>query len=424
MTKSIQNKTLALFLTFFFYLTHVSFKASPISKSSEINPIQNEIKSITENTPANGINILAFDLFKSLSKQNENLFFSPFCIVSSFAMLYPGSIGETKNEIQRFFHFSQSASDNSMLFNKLNNEILAKPNSSSEVNVANALWIQKNFKIKEHFLTLTKNYFNSELYQQDFVKTPKESCDAINRWASEKTNRKITSIIKTSDLDEFTRLILTNSIYFEGKWENEFDKSRTKDTIFHNSDKTESTVRMMHQTSSFNYFEDSLFQALEIPYEDDYSMIVLLPKSTPADFDKVDFNHQTYQKSISSMTYEDVVLSMPKFDLQNEIQLSDVLQANGLKTSFTAAANFNEITDNNLYIKKCYQSAYISVNEEKTQAAAVGVTCVSVMSAISENPSPPKVFNMNHPFVFLILSKKTQTILFCGIVNDLKNESN
>jgi serpin B len=323
-------------------------------------------------------------------------------------------MGETKNEIQRFFHFSQSASDNSMLFNKLNREILAKPNSSSEVNVANALWIQKNFKIKQPFIDQTKTCFNSELFQQDFVKTPKESCDAINRWASEKTNHKITSVIKPSDLNEFPRLILTNSIYFEGKWEDEFDKSRTKDTIFYNSDKTESTVRMMHQASSFNYFEDTLFQTLEIPYEDDYSMIVLLPKSAPADFDKVDFNHQTYQKSISSMTHEDVVLSMPKFDLENEIQLSDVLQANGLKTSFTADANFNEIADANLYIKKCYQSCYISVNEEKTEAAAVGAICVVAMSAISENPPPPKVFNMNHPFVFLIVSRETQTILFLG----------
>lgn len=403
--RPIHYDFLILFIAFLFFSTTSSLKASSITKNSEIN----------ENSPTKGVNILAFDLLKNLNQPNKNLFFSPFCTASSFAMLYPGSMGETKNEIQQLFHFNQSTSDNSMLFNKLNREILAKPNSSSEVNVANALWIQKNFKIKQPFTDQAKTYFNSELYQQDFVNTPKESCDAINRWASEKTNHKITSIIEPSDLDEFTRLILTNSIYFGGKWRHEFDKNRTKDTVFYNSDKTESTVRMMHQTETFNYFEDSLFQALEIPYEDDYSMIVLLPKSAPADFDKVDFNLQTYQKSISSMSREDVVLSMPKFDLQNEIQLSDVLQANGLKTSFTTYANFTEIADTNLYIKKCYQSCYISVNEEKTEAAAFGAVCVSQnTSGFIENPPPPKVFNMNHPFVFLIVSQETQTILFLG----------
>lgn len=366
--------------------------------------------SSTKDSLVDGLNKISFVLLNSLGHSQKNLFFSPLCVASNFAMLYPGSVGETKNEIQRFFHFRQSVDENSHLFNKLNNEILAKSNGSSEVNVANALWIQKDFKIKKPYVEQTKTYFNSELYLQDFVNSPEKSCEAMNRWVSAKTKNKINNLISDNELNKLTRFVLTNAIYFEGKWRSEFDKNHTKDTIFYNSDNTQSTIEMMHKTDSFNYFEDSLFQAIEIPYEDDYSMIVFLPKSDSARFE---YTFQNYQKAMSSMNYLEVILSLPKFSLNNEIQFSDVLKSNGIRKAFSDQADFSVIADK-LSIGNCYQSSYVTVNEEKTVATATGVVCIASMAGFIENPDPPKIFNANHPFTFAIVSKMTKAILFLG----------
>ena len=176
---------------------------------------------------------------------------------------------------------------------------------------------------------------------------------------------------------------------------------------------------MMNKSTEFKYGEDSLLQILEIPYVGDYSMMVFLPKPSPNGFHDVDFNYQNYLKWTSSMTPSEVILSMPKFKLENRLQFSDVLSANGLSVAFTQNANFKGIFNFDSYINKCYQYSYISVDEEKTEAAATGVMAASQMSAYSE--SPPKVFNMDHPFVFMIFSKMSNTILFLGKVNIIKS---
>jgi len=391
------------------------------SKTSSRFSIKDVILTASDSITLNGANAMAFSLFKSLSKPNENLFFSSYSVASSFALIYPGSKGETKDEIQRFFQFNTDPEANSKLFCTLNNVISQLPDKAGEVNVANALWVQDGYKIEPLFEQQSKKYFNSELYSQDFINKPGRSCNAINEWVYEKTNHKIANIISESDITNLTCLILTNSIYFNRKWYDEFDKTATQNAVFYNSDKTESTVKMMNKSTEFKYGEDSLLQILEIPYVGDYSMLVLLPKSGQNGFHDVDFNYQNYLKWTSLMTPLEVILSMPKFKLEDRLQFSDVLSANGLSTAFTKRANFRGIFNFDSYIDKFYQYSYISVDEEKTEAAATGVMVASQLSAYSE--SPPKVFNMNHPFVFLIVCHRFENILFLGKINKLENEN-
>lgn len=344
-------------------------KTSWNSKTSNQNSIKDAILTASDSITLNGANAMAFGLFKSLSKPNENLFFSPYCVASSFALIYPGSKGETKDEIQRFFQFNTDPEENSKLFCTLNNAISQLPDKAGEVNVANALWVQDGYKIEPLFEQQSKKYFNSELYAQDFINKPGKSCNAINEWVYEKTNHKIDNIINEGDITDLTRLILTNSIYFNRKWYDEFDKDATQNAVFYNSDKTESTVKMMYKSSKFNYGEDALLQILEIPYVGDYSMLVLLPKSSQNGFQNIDINYQNYLKWTSSMTPLEVILSMPKFTLENRLQFSDVLITNGLSTTFTPKANFKGVFNFDSYIDRCYQYSFISVDEEKNRGS-------------------------------------------------------
>lgn len=415
----MKNNNLLYYSFLFIIQTTVACNTCMNSNDNFSNSDKNAIVSVSDSMVTNGINLMAFNLFKHLNYSDENLFFSPYCVASSFALIYPGSKGETKDEIQRFFQFNTDPEENSKVFYTLNNAITQLPDKAGEVNVANALWIQDGYKIEPLFEQQSEKYFNSELYSLDFTDKPEKSCNAINEWVYEKTNHKIDNIITESDITDLTRLVLTNSIYFNRKWKDEFDKNATQDAVFYNSDQTQSTVKMMNKSTEFKYGEDSLLQILEIPYVGDYSMMVFLPKPSTNGFHDVDFNYQNYLKWTSSMTPSEVILSMPKFKLENRLQFSDVLKTNGLSAAFTPKANFKGIFNFDSYIDKCYQYSYIAVDEEKTEAVAVGLEITTVTSAINENP--PVIFNIDHPFVFFILSKKNNTILFLGKVNIIKS---
>jgi len=419
MKNSIRSNLLISVVLVYFISCKYDTNSSGCSNKLSQNSLKDVILTASDSITLNGSNAMAFSLFKSLSKPNENLFFSSYSVASSFALIYPGSKGETKDEIQRFFQFNTDPEVNSKLFCTLNNVISQLPDKAGEVNVANALWVQDGYKIEPLFEQQSEKYFNSELYSLDFTNKPGISCNAINDWVDKKTNHKINNIISESDITDLTRLILTNSIYFNRKWNDEFDKALTEDAVFYNSDKTESTVKMMNKSTEFNYGEDSLLQALEIPYIGDYSMIILLPKSSQNGFQDIDINYQNYLKWTSSMKPLEVILSMPKFKIEKKLELLDVLKANGLITAFTPKANFKGIFNFDSYINKCYQYSYISVDEEKTEAAAVGVISDTQMSAIMDNS--PKIFNMDHPFTFLILSKLNNSILFLGKINIINN---
>jgi len=62
----------------------------------------------------------------------------------------------------------------------------------------------------------------------------------------------------------------------------------------------------------------------------------------------------------------------------------------------------------------------LKVDEEGTEAAAATAIVIAGTTSV---PLPPKVFNANHPFAFIIKENKTGEILFIGkIVNPQSSE--
>jgi len=70
----------------------------------------------------------------------------------------------------------------------------------------------------------------------------------------------------------------------------------------------------------------------------------------------------------------------------------------------------------NVYISKAIHKAYIQVNEEGTEAAAV----TAIGFGYTSFPAPPPVFKLDHPFLYTIVEKQTGAVLFLGTVNDPK----
>jgi serpin B len=208
-------------------------------------------------------------------------------------------------------------------------------------------------------------------------------------------------------------MFLINAIYFKGTWTYEFDEENTTDDIFYLPDGSEKECKMMSDKCDHNYFENEQFQAIDLPYGDaGFSMTILLPKpKVNIDSLIVQMNNETWNSWLGSFSEQEVNLYLPKFNLEYEISLNDVLSALGMSIAFDPGrADFTKINSaGNLYISNVKHKTFVKVNEEGTEAAAVTSVEISLTSIGNDI-----TMRINRPFVFAIRENHSGTILFIG----------
>lgn len=366
------------------------------------------------NILVSGNNTFALELYKRLSTEKGNLFYSPYSISSALAMTYAGAKGETAKQMAKVLRFTLPQERLHNAFSGLSN-LLQSNTKEYQLSIANALWGQKDYKFLKEFIELTNKYYEAGFKEVDYVDTKarEETRQMINKWVEDKTSGKIKDIIKPDDIDALTRLILTNAIYFKGKWELQFDPKNTKSMPFYASDSVKIDTPMMHQKARFNYGEDEEVQVLEMPYAGrDLSMVVILPKSNIS-LSKIEKTLSTRKlKSwLSSLSEREVEVYIPKFKIEKRYILNEVLKKLGMVDAFDMMkADFSGMTPKpDLYITSVIHQSFVEVNEEGTEAAAATAVIMGTKAVII-----PTVFKADRPFIFLIKDNRSGSILFIG----------
>jgi len=278
---------------------------------------------------------------------------------------------------------------------------------------------QAGLEIIQEFLdTLAVNY-GAGMRTVDFVNAAEAARQAINDWVSEETAGRIKDLIPPGAIDDLTRLVLTNAIYFKASWLEPFDPKDTADGAFHLLDGSEVTVPMMHKAAlRTRYGETGGVQAVEIPYyPGNVSFLLMLPPQGEFEGFEASLDAEAIDEILSEMSDADVDLRMPRFEFESDVDLKDQLKALGMEKAFDFdQADFTGIAVKgvqNLYISDALHKALISVNEQGTEAAAATAVIVG-----DESAYPLAEVNADRPFVFLIRANATGTVLFMGRVVD------
>ncbi|KAI4466282.1 serine protease inhibitor serpin [Holotrichia oblita] len=228
--------------------------------------------------------------------------------------------------------------------------------------------------------------------------------------------------VAPGSIDQTTNLALVNAGYFKGSWKYEFKESETKEEVFHVSPEKRVLVKMMHMEAMLNHdvSEELGAYVLELPYKGEkISMYILLPpfmkqdgiaktlaKLTPSTFQKVMQNlTNDYGKTVN--------LQLPKFSLENTIEMTPILESLGVGNLFTSEADFSFLSDSHLTLGAGVHKAKIVVNEKGSEAAAA-----SALIGVRTMDDETVTYRCNHPFMFLLYSKETSTIAFIGIVRN------
>jgi serpin B len=395
------------------------------------------------NSLVEGNTAFALDLYAHLNDTPGNLFISPYSISSCLAMTYAGARGDTKAQMGRVLHFNQGDVRLHSSFGELQKQLTdaEKPNGI-QLAIANALWTQKGEPFLPAFLQTAADDYQADIKQADFTTDADAVRQEINGWVAQKTMDKIQDILPPHSVDDRTRLVLANAIYFKGAWENPFATSHTSTQPFHLSKESQVDVRLMDQVEIFKYTENQDFQALELRYRGPdellpngrylslpnrghVSMLILLPRQIEGigQLEK-QLSPGFLDRLLAQMTEQRVRIELPRFKSQSHFKLNDMLVKMGMTDAFIGRkADFSGINgikrgnDESLYISDVLHQAWVEVTEEGTEAAAATVVHIKAGAAPAPAPSPP-VFRADHPFIFLIRDVRSGSLLFIGRMAD------
>uniref|UniRef100_A0A286XIN0 Leukocyte elastase inhibitor n=1 Tax=Cavia porcellus TaxID=10141 RepID=A0A286XIN0_CAVPO len=364
---------------------------------------------------ANGA--FAIQLLKLLGQDNpeHNVFCSPVSISSALAMVLLGAKGSTAAQMVQALGLS-SVEDPHGGFQTLLTQVL-KLGAPYSLSIANRLFGEESCEFVPSFQESCLRFYKAKMEPLSFAKAPERSRKHINTWVSRKTEGKIPEVLAKNSIDEESRLVLINAVYFKGKWDEPFDKSYTRKMPFKINQKEQRPVQMMFQEGKFPRAKVSEVRAqvLELPYVgQELSMVLVLPDEG-VDLSTVE-KSLTFEKlqtwtSPEQMERTKLEVFLPRFKLQEDYDMGTVLQALGMEDAFQEGkANLSGmVVDSELCLSKVVHSSVVEVNEEGTEAAAAtAIKCVFFCAV-----ELPK-FCADHPFLFFIRHNATHSLLFCG----------
>jgi serpin B len=354
--------------------------------------------SVAEGQLIEADNSFAFKLFREINVQegDKNIFISPVSVAMALGMTYNGAAGSTQEAMQEVLELQGmnlqgvNESYRSLI------DLLQNLDPQVEFALANSIWYR-------HTLTFEQADFGAPSASQ-----------TINGWVNDKTNGRISKIVPET-IPAAVVMYLINAIYFKADWTHQFDKSRTSGAPFRLIDGSEVTVDMMEHEGQIpvRYLWNQDLMTVELSYGGDaYVMTVLLPFE-PSGITALleSLTQENWSAWLDQLGPGELYVQLPKFTLEYELEMKDALAALGMGVAFSGAADFtNMYAPGGIWIDQVKHKAFVKVDEEGTEAAAV-TSVVMVDSA-------PMAFVVDRPFVFVLREKLSGTILFMGKIVD------
>jgi serpin B len=361
-------------------------------------------------------NRFAFKLFRQVATQEPteaNVLISPLSVGMALGMAYNGAAGSTRDAMQATLELQgMSLQEMNEAYQSLI-VLLRDLDPAVEFILANSVWHRQEIPVVAAFLENMRSYFDADVTAMDFAAPG--AADVVNGWVRDHTGGRIDEIV-TPPIDPLTIMFLINAIYFKGTWTTEFDPDNTHDAAFYRIDGSTSTVRMMARDQTpVRAFMGSDFTVAELPYGGGaWAMTIVYPHD-PAAITTLasDLTEDQWNAWIAVLDSSSMSVSMPKYTVEYEIELSNVLSALGMEIAFQPyEADFsNLVAAEDAHIDAVKHKTFMAVDEKGTEAAAVTSVEIGVTSM------PPSI-RVDRPFILAIRERLSGSLLFLGRIVD------
>lgn len=356
---------------------------------------------------------------------DKNVVYSPLSASIALSMTYAGARAATATEFAKLLHAGVPAETYHAGVNRLARELASRAQDGKdpagnprkiELNVADAVYLDKQLNVRSDFLDELARNYDSGVHREDFRHAFEDARMHINDWVAGETHDKIQNLLPQGALNDMTRLVLVNALYFYGSWLNTFNPMATSPADFHTLANQTVSVPTMVRQGDLRYSKAADYAAVQLPYVGGHlSMLVVVPNDGKFESVRKAVTADWLKSVVDAGAQKTVRLALPKFKMTvGAFSLTESLEAMGLETAFTDKADFTGISsDEPLQISSVVQKAFISVDENGTEAAAATAVTVSTTSA----PIEIVELNVDRPFLFFIRDDNA-AVLFSGQVVD------
>ena len=349
-----------------------------------------------------------------------NVMISPASIMMALDMVAAGAKEDSLRQLTDLFAVGQGPLSQqayaASLMDKINNS------KDVDFSCANAVWnnsLLLGDMVNTEYVDYIRETFLAEYTVTDFND---KTCDEINGWIYDHTDKKIKNMIE--DLDRDTVMVLVNAITFDGKWEEPYEKDNVKDGDFTAANGKVQKATFLNDTS-YIYFETDKATGFIKNYKGgEYAFLAILPKdaSVSANEFAKSFTSKDYEDFISSRTAEYTVYSkMPEFKSDFRFLMNDTVKNLGAGDIFEPGkADFSGIAGKpgDMYVSVVLHQTHIEVDANGTRASAATVVMMTKGASV-DSVSNERYVNCDRPYLYAIVDTKTMSPVFIGTVNEV-----
>ena len=395
-------------------LSGCTLKISAENLMDGIKPRDNiETAELTQSGAAKAADF-ALRLFKQSNKSGKNTLISPLSVMAALSMTANGAKGETKTQMESML--GMTTGELNQFFRAY---MAALPNAEKyKLSLANSIWFtsDERFTVNRDFLQINADYYGASAYRSKFDDA---TIRDINNWVNDKTDGMIPKIL--DNIDENDVMYLVNALAFEAEWEEIYKRaSQIQKGEFTLEDGTQRTADFMYSSES-DYLDDGNATGFIKYYAGrKYAFVALLPKEglTVADY-IASLDGQSLLNMLANPQPAEVNASLPKFETEYDVEMSDVLTAMGMPVAFDdEKADFSGLgtfKGGNVFISRVIHKTFISVGERGTRAGAATVSAMNGGMSMKEQ----KYVCLNRPFVYMLIDIETNLPFFIGTMMDV-----
>ncbi|MEO0324835.1 MAG: serpin family protein, partial [Myxococcota bacterium] len=313
---------------------------------------------------ARASNAFALDVYGAAPA--GNLVFSPASLSLALTMTWAGARGDTAREMARVLHLEGEDAARHVAAGR----ILASFNGGEALRVVNRLYGERGFGFDAAYLELLRESYRAPFAPVDFAGSAEAQRVRINGDVAEFTRQRIPELLPPGSLDELTRLVLVNAVYFLATWEHEFDPAETRpEPFFVDGAAPGVPVSVMRQTRPFRYAEVEGAQVVELAYGDGaHSMVLVVPRERAG---LAQVEGRLAEAFAARRFPRPVDLALPRWTFEGaRLPLLEVLPALGMRKVFDRmAADLTGMAPasrggDQLYVQSAFHEAFVKVDEE------------------------------------------------------------
>jgi len=359
----------------------------------------------------------ALDLHRALAPDpGRTACWSPFSVASALGLVAKGAAGVTREELVGLLLGDPSA-EPERLFDLLaaatRLDTTGEHEDTPVLAVADTLWADQLITVRESFAEELARMPSGAVRNAPFRTDPEGARALINSDVARTTRDLIPELLPPGVIDPDTVAAVVNALYLKVAWRHRFDQDGTRPEPFH-APGGPLRVPTMRLAERVGYAARPGWRVVALPAVGGVQATVLLPDGDLAEAER-SLDADSLATLLSAPEPRKVRLTLPRLRLSTRAELTQVLNALGVRTIFTRDADLSGISPDPLAVQAVLHEAVLKVDEQGLEGAAATAVMIRLMSADTQRPVEIRV---DRPFLLLVRHTGTGAIYFLARVTN------